>query len=238
MPAHLKIIIMWSEFNFVTIHTVVDRILRHPLMQELTFEAAVQYLIDFLGIFGLPQTYTDEYAVIDIKDFRGLLPCDCIAINQVRECKSGRVLSAMSDSFNGTMPEDRSTGTFKTQGRMIYTSFRDGEIEISYKAIPTDKDGLPMLPDNPVFMKTLELYIKKEWFTVLFDMGRISPAVLQNTQQEYYIKAGQLNNEFLVPSVAEMESITNMMNQLIPRTNEFNKSFRHLGDKEYWRIHR
>lgn len=235
---YLEFIIMWSEFNFISIQTILDRILKHPLMQELPLETAIQHLEDFIGIMGLPATYTDKYAVINIEEFRGMLPCDCIAINQVRECKSKRVLSAMTDSFNGTFPKDKSVGTYKTQGRMIYTSFKEGDIEISYKAIPVDKDGLPMLPDNPVFMKALELYIKKEWFTILFDMGRISPAVLQNTQQEYYFKAGQLNNEFMIPSVAEMESITNILNQLIPRTNEFNKSFRHLGDKEYWRIQR
>jgi len=41
-----------------------------------------------------------------------------------------------------------------------------------------DEEGLPMIPDNPIFLKTLELYIKKEYFTILFDMGKISPAVL------------------------------------------------------------
>jgi hypothetical protein len=54
-------------------------------------------------------------------------------------------------------------------------------VAISYKSIPVDKDGFPLLIDNPVFLKALELYIKKEVFTVLFDMGKITPPVLQNT---------------------------------------------------------
>ena len=139
----------------------------------------------------------------------------------------------MTDNFNGTHSEDKGELSFKTQGSVIFTSFKTGDIELSYKAIPTDDGGLPLLPDNPVFLKTLELYIKKEWFTILFDMGKISPAVLQNTQQEYAFKAGQCNNEFMIPSVSEMEAFTRMYNTLIPRVNEFNKSFRHLGDREY-----
>ena len=95
-----------------------------------------------------------------------------------------------------------------------------------------------MIPDNSIFLKALELYIKKEWFTIQFDMGKIAPAVLQNVQQEYAWKVGQLNTEFILPSVSEMEAISNMMNQLLPRTNEFRKGFKPLGNREYWKDQR
>ena len=69
------------------------------------------------------------------------------------------------------------------------------------------------------------------------DLGKINNAVLQNTQQEYAFKVGQLRNEFIIPSVSEMEAITNMLNILIPRVNEFSKGFRTLGNKEYINKH-
>ncbi len=224
---------MVSEFNYISIKEVLSRLLRHPLLQDLSTEAAIQYTLDFFAAMGLPNIYADKVTTICIDNFRGSLPCDLIAINQVRLARNGVCLRAMTDNFNGTHSEDKGELSFKTQGSVIFTSFRTGDIEISYKAIPTDDEGLPLLPDNPVFLKTLELYIKKEWFTILFDMGKISPAVLQNTQQEYAFKAGQCNNEFMIPSVSEMEAFTRMYNTLIPRVNEFNKSFRHMGDREY-----
>lgn len=227
---------MWAENDFINIREVLSRVTRHPLMTDIDLETVIQYTLDFIHCMGLPKTYLDKYEVVEIHEYRGRLPCDCVAVNQVRECKTGTCLISMTDSFNGTHKEDKSVKSFKTQGCMIYTSFKEGKVEISYKAVPTDKDGLPLLPNNPIFLKTLELYIKKEKFTVLFDTGKISPAVLHNAQQEYAFKAGQCNNEFLIPSVSEMESITNMFNQLIPRVTEFNKGFRHLGDKEYWRL--
>ena len=224
---------MWSEFNYINIREILSRILRHPLLRDLDLETAIQYTIDFFGVMGLPNTYLDKYEIIDINEYRGLLPCDCVAINQVRECKTGACLRSMTDNFNGTHPEYKSEKSFKTQWRVIYTYIKDCQLELSYKAIPTDKEGLPLLPDNPIFLKALELYIKKEWFTILFDKGDISPAVLQNTQQEYAFKAGQCNNEFMIPSVSEMQSISGILNQLIPRWNEFNKGFRQAGNKEY-----
>lgn len=228
---------MWSEFNYISIKEILSRVMRNPLLQDLNLETAIQYTLDFFAVIGLPNIYTDKIAIISIESYKGKLPCDLVAINQVRLARNGICLRAMTDSFNGTHPEDKSELSFKTQGSVIFTSFKTGDIELSYKSIPTDDDGLPLLPNNAIFLKTLELYIKKEWFTILFDMGKISPAVLQNTQQEYAFKAGQCNNEFMVPSISEMEAFTRMYNTLIPRVNEFSKSFRHMGDREYIKMH-
>ena len=82
----------------------------------------------------------------------------------------------------------------------------------------------------------MELYIKKEEFEILFDEGKISPAVLQNTQQRYAWLAGQLQSEFTIPSQSEMESISRMWNTLVQRTSEFNNGFSSLGNKEYLKL--
>lgn len=227
---------MWSEFNYTKIQVVLDRILRHPLLADLTLEAAIQYTIDFLGIMGLPKTYEDKISKVEIENYRGLLPCDIVSINQVKH--GDTYLQGMTDTFGKCYNKDiTSPESFKTQGNIIYTSFKEGNIYISYKAIPVDENGFPLIPDNAVFLKALELYIKKEWFTILFDMGQITPAILQNTQQEYAFKAGQCHNEFIMPSVSEMETITNMLNTLIPRVSEFSKGFKTLGNKDYIKKH-
>lgn len=226
---------MVTEFNYIKLHEILSRVMRHPLLTDLTLEAAIQYTIDFIAAMGLPNVYINKIASVEIDNYRGVLPCDLVSIEQVR-C-GNNYLRSMTDTFNGTGINEREEVTFKTQGNVIFTSFKTGELEISYKAIAVDEDGLPMLPDNAIFLKTLELYIKKEWFTILFDMGRITPAVLQNTQQEYAFKAGQCNNEFIIPSISEMESFTRMWNTLIPRTTEFNRGFKHMADREYIKQH-
>ena len=227
---------MVNNFQYVNIREILSRILRHPLLQDLNLEAAVQYVTDFLGIMGLPPTYVDALEEIEIEDYRGMLPCNLISINQVRWKKNGICMRSMTDNFNGHSEKDNGEPTFKTQGRMIYTSFKEGTVEVSYKAIPIDSEGYPLLPDEPTFLRALELYIKKQWFTILFDMGKISPAVLQNTQQEYAFAAGACNNTFMIPSVSEMESIKGLMNQIIPRFNEFRYGFKYEGDKELLRV--
>lgn len=224
---------MVTEIQYINIRELLSRLTRHPLLQEVTLEQVVQYTIDFIGLFGLPKVYEDKLEHITIKDYRGKLPCDLIAINQVKNCRTEVCMRYMTDSFDG---RESYENAFKTQGQIIYTSFKQGEIEISYKAIPVDEDGFPLLPDNSIFLRTLEAYIKKEVFTVQFDMGKISQAVLQNTQKEYAMKARQLEEEFIIPSVSEMESITRMWNTLIPRQKEFDRGFKDLGNREYIRV--
>ena len=236
---------MVNNINWVKLPVILDRLLRHPLLNDLNLETAIQYTSDFIGIMGLPNVYVDKIETIDIKEYRGELPCDLVSINQVRLHKNGMALRAMTDNFNAYPTHDHEGGdwgergepSFKTQGRVIFTSIRHEKVDVSYKAIMLDDEGLPLIPDNSIFLKALELYIKKEWFTILFDMGKISPAVLNNTQQEYAFKAAQCNNEFVIPSVSEMESITNVLNQLVPRVTAFRNGFKNLGDKEYLRVY-
>ena len=109
--------------------------------------------------------------------------------------------------------------------------------QITYKSIQVDDSGFPYLIDNPVFLKALEAYIKKEVFTILFDMGKIQPQVLQHAEQQYAWLAGQLQAEFSIPSVAEMERLKNIWCSLIQRNNEFSKGFKTLGAVENFKVH-
>ena len=234
---------MVKEYNYVSIKEILSRILRHPLLQDVTLEQAVQHTIDFLGVFGMPKLFEDREETIHIEDFRGRLPCNCIQINQIKECKSGVCLRYMTDNFMPREYYDKNIGykvpqelTFKTQGQVLYVSFKTGDVSISYKSIPVDKDGFPLLIDNPVFLKALEAYIKREVFTILFDMGKIQAAVLQNAQQQYAWLAGTLQSEFTIPSISEMESIKRSWCTLIQRTSSFNDGFRNNGNQEYLKL--
>ena len=234
---------MVKEYNYVSVKEVLSRILRHPLLQDVTLEQAVQHTIDFLGVLGMPKLFEDREETIHIEDFRGRLPCNCIQINQIKECKSGVCLRHMTDNFMPKEHYDKNVGykvpqelTFKTQGQVLYVSFKTGDVSISYKSIPVDKDGFPLLIDNSVFLKALEAYIKREVFTILFDMGKIQAAVLQNAQQQYAWLAGTLQSEFTIPSISEMESIKRSWCTLIQRTSSFNDGFRNNGNQEYIKL--
>ena len=127
--------------------------------------------------------------------------------------------------------------TYKIQNSIIYTSIKEGDIEIAYRAMRVDNEGYPLIPDDSSFIQALELYIKKKVFTILFDQGKINQAVLQNTQQEYAWAVGQARSSLSIPTIDQMESISNSWNTLVQRSAEHRRGFKTLGTKEYWRQH-
>lgn len=234
---------MVKEYNYISIKEILNRLMRHPLLRDVNLDQVIQYTIDFISIFGMPKFYFDKQETLHIEDYRAMLPCDLISINQVKECSTNTCLRSITDNFLSEDYYEKKNGyrvpqelTFKVQGQVIFTSFREGDITVSYKAIPVDDNGFPLLIDNPTFLKTLEAYIKKEIFTIMFDMGKITTPVLQNAQQQYSWLAGQLQSEFTIPSISEMESLKRSWCTLLQRTTSFNDGFRNNGNQEYIKI--
>lgn len=260
---------MVNEIRYTNIRRVLDNLLDHPLLSDLTLEQVVRHTVRFVGLFGFPKMYQDKVEEVEIEQFRGVLPCDLVSIIQVRENQSGLCMRAMTDSFpegleephrkrlphhegpdvhgeirhphkEWYIPRRKMHGgepAFKTQGRIIYTSFPHGIVSISYRAIPVDEDGFPLLIDDEVYLAALEAYIKKQVFTVKFETGKIAAPVLQNAQKDYAFLAGQLQTQFTTPSPSEAEAYSRMYQTLIPRMREFDRAFKSVGDREYLRKH-
>lgn len=222
--------------RYISIRQILDNLLVHPMLRDLSLERAVAYSIDFLRIVGMPQIYEEKVTILTIEDYRALLPCDYHQMIQVRKHKTNETFRYSTDNFHLGNHKGSPDLTYKTQGRVIYTSLKDGEIECSYRAIAVDSEGYPLLPDNSSVTRALELFIKKQWFTIQFDLGRISAAVLQNVQQEYAWAVGQAQSDLVRPTLDQMESLANMWNTLIPRVKEHSRGFATNGTKEIIKV--
>ena len=219
--------------NFVNMREVRARVTSHPMLKNVDLEQAIRYTVDFISIVGCPTFYLDKEVDIPIEDYRGLMPCDLVSIVQVKDKKTGFCMHSMTDTFNPREYNFHTEPTFKTQGNVILTSFRTGEVTISYKALPVDETGIPLLIDNANFLKALELYIKKEKFSDLYDEGKIRDGIMGKAETDYAWAVAQCEKEFVMPSISELQSITNLLNTLIPRMTEFDSGFRNLGNREY-----
>lgn len=262
--------------NYTSIKTVVDKILRHPMMAGISFEAIIDYTVDFLRIVQCGGFFEEKCVKIPIEKYKGLLPDDFFEVNQIRlvsqkqkhpvyvesvrededgnpitidgmviptmtyahigyvstEDPSNRTFIHSTDTFH--MSENKLIGglTYKIQGGYIFTSIEEGEIELSYQAIIVDDEGYPVIPDNSKFTRALEAYIKKQWFTILFDMGKLQGPILQNTQQEYAWAVGACESEFQKLTLDKAESFYNSWRTLIPRTKEHSIGFSTNNRKE------
>lgn len=225
----------------------MDKITRHPLMQDIPFETVIDYAVDFIRLVGTPPSFVDKTAIIDIHNYRGELPCDFYEMIQVRLAYDEKhrvenhapTFRYTTDSFHMSPNKPLvSDLTYKLQGNCIFTApLEEGKIEIAYRALPIDDEGYPLIPDNSAFSRALEMYIKKQWFTIQYDLGKISQAVMAKTDQDYAWAVGQAQTDLIRPTIDQMESISNMWNTLIPRAQEHRKGFIHTGSKEHIKTH-
>lgn len=225
--------------KYTNIRLIMDRLQRHPLMNDITFETVVDYAVEFIRIVGTPPSFIEKTASIEIRDYRGELPCDFYEMIQVRTEKHHgghqHAFRYTTDSFHLSPHHHRHSDlTYKLQGNCIFTSIPKGRIEIAYRAMPIDDEGYPLIPDNSSFSRALELYIKLQWFTIQFDLGKVNMQVLNNTQQQYAWAVGQAQTDLIRPSIDQMEAISNMWCKLLPdTTRDHRHGFIHEGTQEH-----
>lgn len=220
-----------------SIKVILDKIMRHPLLQDLSIETVVDYSIDFMRIVGTPQMFENKVEKIIVENYRAPLPCDYYQTIQLRLLdNSMNYLGSFrytTDSFHmSNIKPDYSDYTYKIQGNIIHTSIPNGVVELSYQAINTDGDGYPLIPDNSVFTRALEAYIKKQHFTILFDLGKVNNQVLQQALQDYSWAVGSAESEFNRMSLDKAESFYNSWKTLIIRPSEHRSGFLHDGTQE------
>lgn len=228
---------MVETYNYICIKEILNRVLRHPLLKTLNLEDAIYYTLDFIRGMGLPNIYVDKLEKLHIKNFRHQLPCDCVKVIQVKDEHSKIAMPYMMSSFNSADGGSQFLPAYKIQGDVIYTNFKEGDILLSYSAIKVDDEGLPMLPDTPVFIKALESYIKKEYFTILFDLGNVNLNVLQNAQNDWAFNASHCRAYFTIPSEDEMDLIGGIMKRMIPLSREQEVGFKGTHNKEELRTY-
>lgn len=224
--------------NLISIKELTDELYIHPILQKIPIETVVHFAVNFMRIMGVPDMFVEKCVVLDVKNYRAPLPCDFYKIIQVRTDKHVDnhcgIYRSATDTFHMSDKHiDTKELTYKIQNSIIYTSTKDEPIEIAYKAIAVDEYGFPMIPDNASYIRALKAFIKKEWFTIKFDMGEIHPDALKNAQQDYAWAAGDCDVEFNRMSLDEAESFYNIWGRMVVTANEHVRHFANSGTKEF-----
>lgn len=218
--------------NYISIRQILDDLLADDMMKGLSLERAVNYAVEFIRVVGMPPIFESKVECIHIDNYRGELPCDFYEVIQVKDPHGLAYLSSEGSFSNENKPGGYISLTYNIKGNVIFTSTKDKDVEVAYRAIKVDDEGFPLIPDNGVFARALELYIQKRYFTILFNGSKIPLNVLQNTQQEYAFYVGQAQSDLVRPNLDQMESIKNMWNTLIPRMHKHAEGFRSINAPE------
>jgi len=237
--------------KYVSVHTIIEKAYRDlGLSDDINFGDAVEWIGEAIELIGTPMQLSDKVANIDICSYKGKLPCDLHLITTSRAATGITVedlaetpcrFTAMrysTDAFHHhycNSCKDHgcdSDLTYKVNDNYVFTNFETGVVQMSYKAIPTDKDGFPLVPDDIKFKEGVAGHLKWKIAFIRWANGKMPAAVYQKLEQDrdWYIGAAQ--NRGHMPSVDQMESIKNNWIRLIPKINQHADSFRSAGHRE------
>ena len=235
---------MASTGNLVSIKMIADRLMRNPLMKDLNYEFIVDNAIQILRILEAPSLFVTRREGLNVENFRALKPIDMIRVDGIVRTDLGETPITLSSSediaqefFNvGNKMPTRVDHTYSLNSKYVNVNFEKGNINIIYKAIATDEECYPLVLDNEVLLRCVESYIKWKWFDILNDMEMISDRKLGKAESDYCFNVAQADANLKLPSADEMETLTNMMTQILPSTTEFQRRFEFLGAQERMRI--
>ena len=86
--------------QLVNLKVIIDKLMRHPLFTDITYETVIDYTVDFMRIVGVPKFFTEKVETIEVTNYKGLLPCDWYETIQVRNVDTGIPFRYATDTYH------------------------------------------------------------------------------------------------------------------------------------------
>jgi hypothetical protein len=228
----------------VSIGNILWKVLKQPIVQDLKYEDAAEYAVEYLRLIGASLSFEDKVNRIKLNSYKAPLPSNIINIRGVAysdcECDGGIAMRYASDIYHTSINGCELGGqeyTYITQNNVITTSMKDGWINISYSAISTDEFGYPLIPDNESFKVGLEYYIIHRTLEGLWSMGKITDKVFQYYEQKRHYYSAQATNSMTIKNMDQMETMFNALNRMIIDVNPQQTFYKNFGVKEIIKQH-
>ena len=223
----------------ISIGNILWKVLKQPIVQDLKYEDAAEYAIEYLRLIGAALSFEDRVTRIKLNSYKAPLPPNIINIRGIKysncECDGGVAMRYASNIYhtdiNGCEPGGQEY-TYITQNNVLTTSMKDGWVNVSYSAISTDDFGYPLIPDNESFKVGLEYYIIHRTLEGLWSMGKITDKVFQYYEQKRHYYSAQATNSMTIKNMDQMETMFNALNRMIVDVNPHQTFYKNFGVKE------
>lgn len=233
----------------ISLGAIIWKVFKNKLITDLSYDDAAEYALEFIRLVGAPLAFINEVKTIKVNSYKAALPDNLMTIRGIKMVEDvdndGNLINT---SFNGEVALRYATDiyhqeaacsndpvpeyTYEVQKGIIFTSFEEGVLQVSYKGIGVDEDGYPLIPDNEKFTMGLEYYIAHRYLEGLWAMGKITDKVFQYYEQKRHWYLGAANSSMQMQNIDQLESTMNGLNRLVRRDDAHETFFRKFGQKE------
>lgn len=174
---------------------------------------------------------TDREALEKLNEDTNLRQTLSILLNQwTVGTVNGKFVPGVVDHKDGTMFSNELQYT--TKPGYINTCMPRGFVKISYYAIYTDEDSMPMIPDLESYKECLYWYITMKLMYPKKLKGQMSQGDYYDIRNSYNFYRKQAYAEAMMPTVDDLETISNIYTKLYPEINDHSMFFSTSGDEQ------
>jgi len=235
--------------KYVDVSYIIERVYRdYGFDLEIKYDEVIEWVWDVISLVGAPQALIDKVTdgsanmpePIAIASYRGTLPGDLHSVYLARDYDSKMPMVCKSSSFLKDTDQiyiKESQYSYNLNENYIYTSFEEGEVELHYKAFPTNAIGMPMIPDHIKYVMATQAYIAERIGFRLWMLDRLAKGKYDKLEQERMFYIGAAQTAAQIPSIDEMEAIKNRFLRLKVQPDLHDASFIYSMDKERLILH-
>lgn len=138
---------------------------------------------------------------------------------------NGRLIVGNPASLNGSLQ-------YSTKPGYITVNVPCGWVKISYHAIITDEDSMPMIPDNPSYFEAIFWYVAMKLSYPKYLKGQLTQNIYYDMKNSWNFYRRQAYAEAMMPGVDEIESIKNDWHKLYTEFDDHDTFFATTGDEQ------
>ncbi len=174
---------------------------------------------------------TDREALDKLNEDTNLRQTLSILLNQwTVGTVNGKFVPGVIDHRDSTMFSNELQYT--TKPGYINTCMPRGFVKISYYAIYTDEDSMPMIPDLESYKEAIYWYVTMKLMYPKKLKGQISQGDYYDIRNSYNFYRKQAYAEAMMPGPDEIESIKNTYHKLYPEMNDHDTFFSTSGEEQ------
>ncbi|QOR56650.1 tail tubular protein [uncultured phage cr52_1] len=138
---------------------------------------------------------------------------------------NGRLIVGNPATFNTSLQ-------YSTKPGYITVNVPCGWVKVSYHAIPTDEDSMPMIPDIPSYFEAIFWYVAMKMSYPKYLKGQLSLNIYYDMRSSWNFYRKQAYAEAMMPTVDELETIKNVWHKPYTEFRDHDTFFETTGDEQ------
>lgn len=241
--------------NKISLKNIISKVYRDlDINEEYDVINIVEWGVEALRFINAFEQYEIKKECLKINNCRAELPCDFVALlsvehngiqldrgsnNKIFDTTRGNYTTkpysynlSQMDSLPLKLGKLYTLGdkdNFIVENGWIKTSFEKGDVNIEYNSVPTDEDGIPLIPDDESYRAAITWYINMKYFYTKAIKEDRYRWFYQDAEVKWNKYCNQSGAKAMMPDIFTLENIKRNYISLLPSTSSYKVNFNDLN---------